>query len=302
MNRAAVWCNAVQAMSAWVALTLGGCDSTPTPSGTNSEVVALPRRVAEPRPGLVVERLRYRGDPGRLDAALVPIAESGTDPAEADRWRREGFLVRVIDEDMLAALELDLGSDVIPVRTWHGEATDWRSAARCRLGGGSVILLDGRARRLDDRILSLAVRGWSMPLVDGSGLTIELVPHLQRTVIDPLAPPAPLGEFRGVALLPTIHRVLAPGEVLLLAAVPQRSPSPTVEDAEQSTDDPPTAEDVATDAVSTSGPGSGPDGALPPTLAGCLVGELLAGERGVLLIRGRPHPAFGLPTSESANP
>jgi hypothetical protein len=301
MSRAAVWCHALLAMSAWLSLTLGGCDSTPTPSDAASDQLTPPRRATEPRPGLVVERLRYRGDPRRLDAALIAIAESEPAPVEADRWRREGFLVRVIDEDTLARFESDLGDDVIPVRTWHGEATGWRSAARCRLGRGSVILLDGRARRFDDRILSLAVRGWSMPIVDGSGLEIEVVPHLQESLIDPLSPPPPPGEFRGRALLPTIERMLAPGEVLLLAAVPERRTAEASEDAEPPTEPSTPSEDVSTEPTS-SGPGSGPEGALPPTLAGCLVGEPLAGERGVLLIRGRPHPAVGLPTSGSANP
>ena len=140
-----------------------------------------------------------------------------------------------------------------------------------------------------------------MPIVDGSGLEIEVVPNLQESLIDPLSPPPPHGEFRGRALLPTIERMLAPGAVLLLAAVPERRTNEASEDAEPPTEPSTPSEDDSTEPTS-SGPGSGPEGALPPTLAGCLVGEPLAGERGVLLIRGRPHPAVGLPTSGSANP
>jgi hypothetical protein len=287
-------------------LSLGGCRTSPSPTAaSNDPATTIPRRPAEPRPGLVVERLRIRTDPGRLAMALASIPESDADPPESERWRREGFLIRVIDEDALAAFEATLAPEVVAVRTWHGEATGWRSCSRRRLPRGSVILLDGRARPVDDQLLTLAVRGWSVPLVDGAGLQFELVPHLEATTIDPLSPPPPPGEFRGVPLVPSIERVLGPDEVLLVASVPKRTavaPSMSTDVADEA---PAEGEDFESTPEEDSAPrgrsGPGPDGGLPPTLAASLVGEPVAGELGVLLIRGRPHPLLGLPTSESAN-
>ncbi len=286
---------------------LGGCRTSPTPSAPSVDgtTPTIPRRPAESRPGLVVERLRIRTDPARLETALSSIPESDADPPESDRWRREGFLIRVIDEDALAAFEAALAPDVVAVRTWHGEATGWRSSSRRRLPRGSVLLLDGRARPMDEQLLTLAVRGWSVPLVDGAGVQIELVPHLEAATIDPLSPPPPPGEFRGVPLVPAIERVLGPDEVLLVASVPKRMPitpsmsGPGTDDARSENDDP--AADAEDDGVARGRGGPGPDGGLPPTLAASLVGEPFEGELGVLLLRGRPHPLLDLPTSESAN-
>lgn len=292
-----------------ISISFPGCTSAPPPVPTTTALAETPRRPPEPRPGLVVERLRVRGDHARLDTALAALAETASSPSEAERWRREGFLVRIIDEDELADFEATLGPDVVPVRTWHGEATGWRSAARRRLTRGSVILLDGRARPIDDRLLTLAVRGWSVPLVDGAGVQIELVPHLQSTTIDPLSPPPPPGEFRGVPLTPAIERVLQSDEVLLVAAVQnRRQATPSMNDGEPESDDRSAGGETARtnpaedSPPASSGAGPGPDGGLPPTLASCLVGAPIAGERGVLLIRGRPHPAVGLPSETSANP
>jgi len=299
------------------ATTFAGCGTSPAPIETTTEPTATPRRPSEPRPGLVVERLRIRGDEDRLRAALASLPESTVDPEISERWRREGFLVRVIDEDTLADFEAELAPETIAVRTWHGEATGWRSAARRRLPRGSVIMLDGRARPIDERFLTLAVRGWSLPLVDGAGLQLELVPHLQATTIDPLAPPAPPGEFRGVPLVPAIERVLKPGDVLLLASVQdRRAVTPSMNDRRdpdgEPGDSPPPgasspdspASEIGSDEPSRDdrGPGPGPSGGLPPTLAACLVGEPIVGERGVMLFRGRPHPAVDLPPENRASP
>ncbi|MFM1889324.1 MAG: hypothetical protein RLZZ565_81 [Planctomycetota bacterium] len=276
---------------------VGACAAPPSSESPESvSPEAPPSRPTDPRPGLVVERLRIRGEPGLLEAAMATLPEVSDPSPEFDRWRREGFLIQVIDEATLAEFESMLAPRFIVSRTWHGEATGWRSAARARLARGAVVLLDGRARPVDDCILSLGVRGWSLPLVDGAGLQAEVVPYLQETTIDPLAPPPPPGEFRGRPLTPAIDRVLAPNEILLIAAVAdRRTRGPEAEDTaaadpvEGGTDAPDSSSGTA------KGPGMGMKAALPPTLAGILVDEAVAGERGVLLIRGRPHPGLGLP-------
>jgi hypothetical protein len=310
--RASVGGSLVAALILPTAFMVGGCGTpppttAPVPNPPPEGIIEPQGRPPEVRPGLVVERLRIRADGDRLRAALASIPESSADPAESERWRREGFLVRLIDEEMLAAFEASLEPDVIAVRTWHGEATGWRSAARRRLPRGSVLLIDGRARPIDERLLTLAVRGWSVPLVDGAGVQIEVVPHLEATTIDPLSPPPPPGEFRGVPLVPAIERVLRPGEVLLVASVQDRRVSvPSMSEgdpgrpASAGSSDPPEDGSRSSDPVPGPSPGPGPEGGLPPTVAACLVGEPIVGELGVMLFRGRPHPAVDLPTSTSA--
>lgn len=292
-------------------LLAGGCASAPTAEVVDAPPVAPPRRAAEVRPGLVVERLRVREASAELDAAIVAIPEVGPAPEIAERWRREGLLVKVVDEDGLAALEATLGSAILPSRTWHGEATGWRSAARRRLARGAVILQDGRARPVDDTILALAVRGWSMPLVDGGALQVEIVPHLTATTIDPLAAPVPPGELRGDPLAPMIEHTLGPDRILLVATVPdrRRSASTTESEASDATDaasaseTSPATEPAAEPAADPPRAlGAGPVAALPPTIGGWLVDDPISGERGVLLIRGRPHPAVGLPGTSNPDP
>lgn len=287
-------------VAALLLLSAGGCTPGTPSRPLDATPVATPRRPAEPRPGLVVERLRVREASAALDAAIAAIPEVDAAPAAAERWRREGLLVKVVDEDGLAALEATLGPAVLPSRTWHGEATGWRSAARRRLARGAVMLQDGRARPLDETILSLAVRGWSMPLVDGGALQVEIVPHLTATTIDPLAAPVPPGELRGDPLAPMIERTLAPNQVLMVATVPERRRAAS---NEESTDD---ADDAAGEKDGASPPprsiGAGPVAALPPTIGGWLVDDPISGERGVLLIRGRPHPAVGLPGTSIPDP
>lgn len=283
-----------------------GCVGSPDTATDEAPPQPIPRRASEPRPGLVVERLRVRDASAELDVAIASIPEVAPRPEVAERWRREGLLVKVVDEDGLAALETSLGAAVLPTRTWHGEATGWRSASQRRLSRGAVMLQDGRARALNDGVLAFAVRGWSMPLVDGAALQVEIVPHLTAATIDPLAPPVPPGELRGEALTPMIERTLGPGEILLIATVPDRRRATTGSDPESddpSTDAPTTSDPSTSDGDPASAPesvarrpiGAGPVAAMPPTIGGWLIDDPHARERGVLLLRGRPHPAIGLP-------
>lgn len=304
MTRRGVIGRAIRTTTA--ALLAGGCAAPPSADPEPVEPPSPPRRAVEIRPGLVVERLRVREASAALDAAIASIPEVAPAPPGAERWRREGLVLKVVDEDGLAALEATLGSAIIPARTWHGEATGWRAASRRRLSRGAVMLQDGRARPVDDRILTLSVRGWSVPLVDGAGLQVEVVPHLSAATIDPLAAPIPPGEIRGDPLAPLVERTLGNEQVLLVATVPDRGSRRVDETA--TTDSESDRADIASTSsaagAETPAPatrlGPGPVAVMPPTIGGWLVDDPASGERGILLLRGRPHPAVGLPGTSPA--
>ena len=258
-----------------LASLLIGCAA---PSISDSGTADAPpeiRRPPEPRSGVVVERLLVRKDDGRLDALLAGIEPSATPPAGADALRREGFRAMLVSETDVARLEGGLGPDAFVGRTWHGEATAWRPATSRRLNGGSAMLVDGRTRRIEDRILTLGLRGWSLPTVNGASLQIEVVPYVAGGPIDPLAPPRPPQALRGDPLAEMLTCTLADDEILLLVSD---------HDLDESTQPSPTPENESTSIF------AGPVAAAAPTPAAWLLDDPFLGDRGVLLIRGRPNP------------
>lgn len=263
------------------------------PGTTSPTSPAIEPRAAETRPGLVVERLRLKVDRSTLDALLLELPDLPTNPADIERWRREGFLLKVIDPSTLARLEASLEPGLAVSRTWHGEATGWRSASRRRLGRGAAMLIDGRARPVDDRILSLEMRGWSIPRTDGAVLQVEFVPLVIGNIIDPLAPPRPPGELRGETLAPAVETSLGADRIILVASVPRRRATPPPDPG-------PEAEETSRIDAAGRPIGAGPEAVLPPTIASWLIDDPYADERGILLIRGRPHPSLDLPETASA--
>lgn len=256
---------------------LAGCSAPPTPTGSDVDSPSEIRRPPEARSGVVVERLLVRKDDGRLDALLAGLEGSTTAPAGAESLRREGFRVMVVSDTDVARLEGGLGADAFMGRTWHGEATAWRPATSRRLNGGSAILVDGRTRRIEDRILTLGIRGWSLATVDGASLQIEIVPYIAGGPIDPLAPPRPPQALRGDPLTQMLACTLGDNEILLLVS------------------DHDLAESTPSEASAEEDPGSafaGPVAASAPTPAAWLLDDPFLGDRGVLLIRGRPNPSL----------
>ncbi len=257
-----------------------GCQipETGAETGIDSGPIA---RAPEPRPGVVVERLRIRRDPETLDAILAGLPNAAPAPLGANDLRSDGFLTMIIDETTLAGLERGLGKDIFVGRIWHGEATGWRSAGSRRLPRGSAMLIDGHTRRIDDRILTLALRGWSLPTVDGAGIHVELVPYVADNSVASLAAPKRQGELRGIPLASMLSCTLQADEVLLIASARELEVSPETEDESESSP-----------ASSGNGLFAGPVLPLPPTPAGWLIDDPISGERGLLLIRGRPNPGL----------
>ena len=257
-----------------------GCRMPDTGAATTIDSGPI-ARAPEPRPGVVVERLRIRQNPRNLDAILAGLPNAAPTPLGAEGLRSDGFLTIIIDEATLAGLERDLGKDIFVGRIWHGEATGWRSAGSRRLARGSAMLIDGRTRRIDDRILTLALRGWSLPTVDGAGVHVELVPYVVDNSIASLATPKSPGELRGIPLAAMLSCTLRSDEILLIASARELEvPAETEGESE-----PPLP-------ASSTGIFSGPVMPLPPTPAGWLIDDPISGERGVLLIRGRPNPGL----------
>ena len=239
-------------------------------------------RAPEPRAGVVVERLRIRRNPDQLDAILAGLPDAAPIPRGSEGLRSDGFLTMIIDETTLARLEGQLGPDVFVGRIWHGEATGWRSAGSRRLPRGSAMLIDGRTRRIDDRILTLALRGWSLPTVEGAGLQVELVPYVVDNSVASLSAPKPPGELRGIPLAAMLSCTLQSDEVLIIASARELEVPTEASEEPDSTPPEPTR----------SGGFAGPVVPLPPPPAAWLIDDPISGERGVLLIRGRPNPGL----------
>lgn len=148
------------------------------------------------------------------------------------------------------------------------------------------MLMEGRSRRLSQQIVALAVRGWSIPTLDGARLHIELVPHLAGNRLNLLEAPRQLGELRGTTIAEVLTCTLGEEECLLVVSIDDLTPR-----AEEGADAP----EEGQEAGGGDGPFDGPIVPLPPTAAGWLLDDPVSRDRGVLLIHGRPHPAFTPP-------
>ena len=295
----------MNARSAWPAIMLGvvaglaacSSDPAPTPGGASeTPAVATPVPVADdPRPGLVVHRWGLPEDGGIIDAVLAAVEPEGDESiAGTAAMQRNGFRILVLDPEELDLLRRTLGAEAYRGRTWHGEAIGWRNLVSRRLGRGSVLLLDGRARRMDDRVLAMAARGYSIPTVDDAALHVELTPYLVESSIDPMATRR-LGDLRGVPLCHGIECTLEPGQAVVVASIPRlRAGRPRTSESDET--------DPASGPPSTTSPpglGAGPVAPLPPTAAELLLDDAGIRSRGLMIITGRPHPAFGVPDLEA---
>ena len=284
---------------------LAACSSDPDPTGSasaGSAAVGAPTYAQEdPRPGLIVDRwsLPEAGPP--LDAILAAVeSEESTSIPGTAAMQRNGFRVLIIGPRQLELLRRTLGADAYRGKTWHGEAIGWRNLTSRRLGRGTVLLLDGRARRMDDRTVALAARGYSIPTVDDAAIHVELAPYLVESSIDPMSARR-LGDLRGIPLCHGIECTLEPGEAVIIASIPRlrRGPSPVTEPGEATTKESgPTAD--ASDPAPVAGIGAGPVAPLPPTAAELLLDDAGVRNRGLMVITGRPHPSVGVPDIEPA--
>lgn len=289
---------------AWFA----ACSSDPDPAakaGPGSPTAAEATYAGEdPRPGLVVDRWSLPETGAPLDAILAAVESEDSDSLPGtEAMQRNGFRVLVVGPEELALLRRTLGADAYRGRTWHGEAIGWRNLASRRLGPGTVLLLDGRARRMDDRTVALAARGYSIPTVEDAAIHVELTPYLVESSIDPMSTRR-LGDLRGLPLCHGIECTLEPGAAVIVASIPRlrRGPAPASDPgnaaAGETTTTASTTSNETSDPSPVAGIGAGPVAPLPPTTAEMLIDDAGVRNRGLLIITGRPHPSVGIPATE----
>ena len=271
-------------MNAWprliagsVALLLSGCGSTPSASVDDP---AVSDRISQT--GLVAERWRVPSDSGIVETIFADAASTAMNVRGVVTMRSDGFRCAVAElADVERMLRTDAG-DGLAGRTWHGEATTWRTLIGRRTQRGTVLLVDGRARRLPESIVSIEIRGWSLPTVEDAVIQLQVVPVVTTvagTRID--ASPLPPGRLRGTPLSTALESTLRPGQCLLIASVPKLQT--------------PDGDDATSDAAGTEprsrapGIGTGPAGSLPATIAGWLLEDTLANTENLIIIHGRPR-------------
>ena len=280
-------------------LGLHGCiGATSTPS-TPPVTATTSLDTRDQRPGLMVDRWRLPQDGPRLDAVLsaVTLSDEESIPGSA-AMQRDGFRVILLDRERLEIMEQALGANSFNGRTWHGEAVGWRNIASRRLGAGSIVLLDGRARRIGNQMLAIGIRGYSIPTLDDAALQVEFTPYLIRKTLDPMNTRS-LGELRGEPLSQGIEWTLEPGQALVIASIPRLRGRPDASEGDAAANEPsggsrPLGE--ADPAATTTPPtGTGPSAPLPPTPAEILLDDAGIRTRGLIVITGRPHPSLGIP-------
>ena len=105
---------------------------------------------------------------------------SGTDPSELARIASQGWAVAQVPLEALPDALVSLGGSYGQTRTWHGQALEWREISGARVEGGAAVMMGPRPARLSDGVISLMLRGWTVPLEVGAVYDVELVP-MQRT-------------------------------------------------------------------------------------------------------------------------
>ena len=250
-----------------------GCQGAPVATVDTTPTVST--KVDET--GLVVLHWRARNNHAQMTAAIEAIETAAPPPEHGeDAFRRDGFRILKLTSEQLERIRAVVGEDTPLSRTWHGEAMTWRDLLITRVETGAIAMENGRARRLPTGFVGLAGRAWSLPTIDGAGVHVQLVPHLvrQRPTSEPIRP----GALRGAALSEPVEATLGPDEALLVISVAGLLPS---------TNDEPVADEPPVATFS-----SGPETAMPPTVAELLLDELPARTRGILVLQGRPHPSM----------
>ena len=251
------------------------------------------------RPGLMVDRWRLPENGPRLNALLSAVTPKDPAPIPgAEAMQRDGFRIIVLDPEQLDVLEKALGSNSFTGRTWHGEAVGWRNIASRRLGAGTVVLLDGRARRVGNQVLAIGIRGYSIPTLDNAALQVEFAPYIVRKKLDPMASRS-LGELRGDPLSQGIEWTLEPGHAIVVTSIPRlrgRVAAGAGDDLGTGQKVPEIPSEAQTSAPTINPPaGTGPAAPLPLTPAEILLDDAGVRTRGLIVITGRPHPSLGIP-------
>ena len=154
MTRIAIWF--------LLAVVIIGCaPTTSSRTKSSSSFATTPHS-----PGLLVEQWQFHSDDGRLDAAVSEFIPEETEPIHGEAgFRRDGFRVVLLDAEGADALHVAMASESPTQRIRHGEAVAWRDLLTRSIEQNTVVLENGRARRLPRSIVALAARGWSVPTV-----------------------------------------------------------------------------------------------------------------------------------------
>lgn len=280
--------------SALAAALLAGCDA---PTRTRTALSTVPDTATQT--GVVAERWRLPRSKSIVAEifahAEVVVDDDAIDPRGVANMRTDGFRCAIADLTVVERALAGGGSDGRVGRTWHGEATSWRSLIGRRTQRGTVLLVDGRARRMPESVVSVEIRGWSMPTPEDAAIHLQLVPMVTTSVGSRLGDlPTRPGQLRGRPLSTVLESSLRPGQCLVMASVPRLQVPPR---APESPDSPsPTEEPEApSSAEREPGIGPGPIGVLPPTIAGWLLEDGTSGSETLIVIHGRPHPGTRAP-------
>ena len=190
--------HAAIAVVAALAAALGavGCASAPVESGRPEGEpgdVAPVTEVAAEMPSMRVTLPVDRGDVDGLVTLTwqVPDNESvlrtwfashepaGVAPDELARIAAQGWAVAQVPLDAVPDALVSLGGSFGQTRTWHGQALEWREIAGTRVEGGAAVMMGPRPARISEGVVSLMLRGWTVPLEVGAVYDVEMVP-MQR--------------------------------------------------------------------------------------------------------------------------
>jgi len=190
--------HAAIALAAAIGVALGavGCAGAPAEAGRPEGEPGDSAPVTEVAADMPSMRVTMPVDRGDVDGLVtltwqVPENESvirtwfasheptGTDPAELARIAAQGWAVAQVPIDALPDALVSLGGSFGHTRTWHGQALEWREIAGARVEGGAAVMTEPRPVRLSDGIISLMLRGWTVPLEVGAVYDVEMVP-MQR--------------------------------------------------------------------------------------------------------------------------
>ena len=158
----------------------------------------------------------------RPDVADVVRTHAEWRPDDAERFAalyRNGIAVARIPVSRMPALITELGAVRRAVRSWQGQAPDWRDlSTQSNDGRVRGVAVDGRVQRFAGGSFKLQFRGWLMPMEDGPRMQFEL----RGAFAERLAPQA----FRQniterITAFDGAHAeaLLEPGYVYVLAAI-----------------------------------------------------------------------------------
>ena len=272
-------------------LVLGCAGPTPT---SDRESASSGRDL---QTGLIAERWRVPRNAGLVEEIFATaVAENpAIDETGVATMRRDGFRCAIGRRDVIERMLRDRTDDGLAGRTWHGEATTWRSLIGRRTQGGTVLLVDGRARRLPESVVSIEIRGWSLPTPEDAAVHMQLVPILTTSVGPRIgtAPSRP-GRLRGTPLATTLESTLGVDQCLVLTSVAGLQ-APETSVSEDTTDE------ASSDASISEGDGfgPGPTGSLPPTIAAWLLEDARTDTESLIVIYGRPHAGTRTPAPPS---